>query len=333
MITTSNAQFTALNEGNVPPLEQIRDRVWVIPLAMTGTSPLLRYTLTYLLADDEGRLHVVDPGTGSDANWTSFWAAVRELPVSGEIGSIIVTHMHADHLGLASRLQEATGAPLMMHALEIEALDAPEVDVLVHAAPWGVPEERLPEIKAIRALRQDAPPPPRPDAAFSGVLTTQQSNGLELEILHTPGHTSGSICIRLPGEKLLLSGDHILPMLYPGIGLGATTERNPLADYDASLSRVLGFDDHEVLPGHGYRFTGLADRIDRIRAHHQRRNAEVAGAITRTPDASVYEVAAQLTWSRGWENVRGVVLYSALRQTSMHIGYIRTQDLASQPAT
>ena len=144
----------------------------------------------------------------------------------------------------------------------------------------------------------------RPDVVVRGQVDHLQHPGLAIEVLHTPGHTTGSICLRLPEERLLLTGDHVLPAIHPGLGLGGSSDRNPVAEYLDSLGRVVGHDDHEVLPGHNYRFTGLAERAAATAAHHRRRTDEVAAALERTPDASVFEVASVLTWTAGWQRLR-----------------------------
>lgn len=328
---TSAAQARALEEGTVPTLEQVRERVWAVPLAMPQGQPRLNYTLTYVLVDDEQRLHVVDPAWGSDENWDALWQAVRTIPSSHDIASIIVTHLHPDHIGMAPRLRDATGAPIVLHEKEAAALEHLDVFRPIDPGVWGVPEARFVEIARLADAR-GAYTAVHPDVALTGDIDRLRPPGLEIEVIHTPGHTTGSICLRLPEERLLLTGDHILPAIYPGLGLGGRSERNPIAEYLDSLGRVVGYDDHEILPGHNYRFTGLADRVARTAAHHRRRTDEVERALRAQPDASVYDVAATLTWTAGWEQMRGFFLYSALAQTAMHIDFLRTTEHESSTA-
>jgi glyoxylase-like metal-dependent hydrolase (beta-lactamase superfamily II) len=320
---TSAAQARALEDGTVPPLERVRDRVWAVPLAMPGGQPRLDYTLTYVLVDDEERLHVVDPGWNSDENWDTFWRAAQTIPSRGAIASIIVTHLHPDHIAMAPRLRDATGASIVLHEQEATALEHLDVFRPIDPAVWGVPDDRVEELPGLDGARA-AYTTVRPDIELTGDVDRLHPPGLEIEVLHTPGHTTGSICLRLPEERLLLTGDHVLPAIYPGLGLGGPSARNPIADYLDSLGRVVGYDDHEVLPGHNYRFTGLAERVARTAAHHRRRTDEVERALRAQPHASVFEVASTLTWTAGWDRMRGFLLYSALAQTAMHIDFART---------
>ena len=99
---------------------------------------------------------------------------------------IIVTHAHIDHIGGAAQLKRVTGAPVLFHQA-----DLPILDMLEMQAGWlGIP---TPE-KVV--LDQSAN-----DGLATGIP------GLEAEVIHTPGHTPGSICLLFPKQELLLAGD------------------------------------------------------------------------------------------------------------------------------
>ena len=99
---------------------------------------------------------------------------------------IVVTHAHIDHVGGAAQLRKLTGAPVMMNQQDLGLLGMMEMQ-----AGWiGVP---TPEV---------APP----DASAEDGLTIGLA-ALPAEVLHTPGHTPGSICLLFPAQHLLLAGD------------------------------------------------------------------------------------------------------------------------------
>lgn len=60
MQPTSSAQFEGFVRGPLPPLEEVREDIWALPVGFPD--PIIRYTLSYLLRDSEGRFHVIDPG-------------------------------------------------------------------------------------------------------------------------------------------------------------------------------------------------------------------------------------------------------------------------------
>lgn len=110
--------------------------------------------------------------------------------------AIIVTHAHLDHIAGAQSLKEATGAPILYHQADLAL-----VAVMDQQAAWmGV---ATPEV---------LPPDASADAG-----TVLHLGGTDLHVLHTPGHTPGSISVYVPSQSLLLAGD----TLFRG-GIGRT---------------------------------------------------------------------------------------------------------------
>jgi glyoxylase-like metal-dependent hydrolase (beta-lactamase superfamily II) len=296
----------------VPPLETVAHGVHLVRIPMPGGG--LPYSLAYLLEDDRGRLHVVDPGSPTPEASASLRGALEALGrTERDVASIVVTHLHADHAGGAARLRRATGAPLRMHRREAEAVAA-----AVHGLPtpdldaWGVPADRRPELLAARTLPLP-PDPPQPDDVLSDgdVLDVP---GRRIRALWTPGHTPGHLCLHDEDAGLVFTGDHVLPTVNPGVGLGGPTATNPLTDYLASLQRVAALGGL-ALPGHEGPFTGLAERCGELAEHQLARSRQVASH----PGGTVWEVASSLTWTGGWEGLHGLTLLSALSQTAMHL--------------
>ncbi|MHC5795020.1 MBL fold metallo-hydrolase [Lacisediminihabitans sp. FW035] len=325
MYPTSPAQFEASRTGAIPQSEPVRDDVWALAQRMPGG--YLPYSLLYLLRDSERGFHVIDPGWDSPDNWAGLTALLADLDASPtDIRSITSTHLHPDHIGLAGRLREASGAPLQLHEAEAAAIGSPFDSPLSAEAgarqleDWGVPADRRDEILRITAQASRFVPPPADRTLVDGERL--DIPGFDLRAMLTPGHTSGHLCLRDDARSLLFTGDHLLPMIYPGLGLGAPTVTNPLADYLASLDLVSGYPDHEVLPGHGWRFSGVADRATETAAHHLRRSSEVAAVLADAPHSSTWQIASRLTWSAGWSGLVGFLLYSALAQTEMHRDYL-----------
>lgn len=319
MITpTSAAQFAATSNGGLPPLERITDDTWAIglPLPASG-STTVPYTLCYLLLDAAGTVHLVDPGFGSDENLTLVRAALAEFG-DPDVASVVVTHLHPDHLGLAERLRAQTGARVVLHERELLALKALARLADPPFAQWGVPAGEEPVLPS-RMERGYL------DAHADVVVTDGERldiPGRDIRVLLTPGHTPGHSCLRDENQGLLFTGDHLLPTVHPGLGLGGPTERSPIGDYLDSLERIREYASDEVLPGHGYRFRGLDERVAATEAHHRKRSAEVAAVLVEAPQATVWQVASRVRWTAGWENLHGFLRYSALAQTEMHMRYL-----------
>jgi hydroxyacylglutathione hydrolase len=141
---------------------------------------------------------------------------------------IVVTHAHIDHIGGAAHLKRITGAPVLFHQA-----DLPILAMLEMQAGWlGIP---TPEQVALDQSAEDG--------LSAGIP------GLDAEVIHTPGHTPGSICLLFPKQELLLAGD----TLFAG-SVGRTDL--PGGDTKALLrsihTRLLALPENTlVVPGHG----------------------------------------------------------------------------------
>jgi glyoxylase-like metal-dependent hydrolase (beta-lactamase superfamily II) len=325
MTATSAQQFAAVERGDIAPLEQVRRDVWALGVAMPGGR--IPFSLCYLLRDSSGGIHLVDPGWDSDANWRGLEAALAALgATAASVRSIIGTHRHPDHVGMADRLRSASGAPLIMHEAESTSAASGPVrqtglaELELQLDEWAVPEDRRSEFRSIPLDGAEHLPVTVEKAVRDG--ESLDVPGFDLIATWTPGHTQGHLCLRDDARNLMFTGDHVLPTMNAGLGLGGAGQTNALSDYLRSLQRIGEYPEHEVLPGHGYRFTGLDLRAAESAEHHLERAREVAAVLNEGGEPGIWEIASRLTWSAGWENLRGFFAYSALTQTAMHRDYV-----------
>lgn len=123
MIVTEDvgvAQREAWANKVLPPVEQVRDGLWSIPVPMPDNP--LRYVLVYALALDDG-LALIDVGWDHEQSWQALVDGIASIGYHiSEVRYAAITHLHPDHFGLAPRLRQVSGATLAMHVADATLL-------------------------------------------------------------------------------------------------------------------------------------------------------------------------------------------------------------------
>ena len=118
---TGTAQHEAWQARALPPVEQLRDDLWSIPVPIPHNP--LRYVSVYAFALDGGGLGLLDTGWESDEGWTALTGGLASIGGGvDDVRGVLVTHLHFDHLGLAARVREASGAWVAMHPADATAV-------------------------------------------------------------------------------------------------------------------------------------------------------------------------------------------------------------------
>ena len=182
-----------------------------VTVGMLGTN-------CYLVADDAGRCAVIDPGSGTE----KILKAVEEQGFTVE--AILLTHGHFDHVMAAPGIQRATGAKLYIHKNDEPFL--------------------APEVAGHRGYLREPYEMPRVDGYLEDGATLQVGD-LNFQVLHTPGHTLGSVTLLC--EDKMFSGD----TLFAGTCGRCDLEGGSLEQMFHSLAKLARLEgDYKVLPGH-----------------------------------------------------------------------------------
>ncbi len=218
-------------------------------------------TNTYLVGTR--RVAVIDPGPALEEH-----AATLDRALQGAtVAAVVVTHRHLDHTEGAAAFARRHDAPLMAHP-------APEAETAT-----AVPANRI-DAARDRALPVDQP-------LDDGDVVRDED--FALEALHTPGHASDHLCLALAGTDILFSADHVM-------GWSTTVVAPPdgsMADYMASLERLMGRKDALFLPGHGGPVTQPQRFMRGLYTHRRQRETGILERL-QAGDRTIPEIVARL---------------------------------------
>ncbi len=177
-------------------------------------------TNVHILADAASREAIAIDTAIPSLAWIVDELAARDWTLK----LIVSTHGHWDHIGDNAAVAEHTGADIAVHPLDRERLTSPQ--------PLYAPFEIPPSVPAV-------------ELAEGGVV---RFGAIRLRVLHTPGHTEGSVCLQAADEGLLFSGDTLFAAGWGRVDLPGG---DPAAMVE-SIARLTGLEDHvAVFPGHG----------------------------------------------------------------------------------
>lgn len=201
-------------------------------------------TNTYIVGVDE--LAVIDPGPDDEGHLAAIVAAAGGRPIS----HIFVSHTHRDHSPLARRLAEATGAVVLA-----EGPHRP-------ARPLRIGETN--------PLDASADTDFRPDISLADEAVVDGADW-SLRAVLTPGHAANHAAFALEGTGILFSADHVMAW---STSIVAPPD-GAMADYMASLDRLLAREDRLLLPGHGGALEEPAPFMRGLRTHRRMRERAI----------------------------------------------------------
>lgn len=244
---------------------------------------------------------LIDTGVAANEAYDALTFALAQVGRNvHDIGRIILTHGHADHRALAPRIRKESGAEVFCHSLETSKITQapPERNELGRNRSLdffrslGVPEESL-------ASLVDGPQSPVVKPRVDCVTFLSDGDEIELDkiklrVLHTPGHSSGSICFHDGEHGLLFAGDTILPTshitaLIEVDMLKENSGYNPLKLHLESLNRLVALGSATVLPGHGEPFSEYKSIVKDLLERHRKRQSHILRALRHGPK-TLYQI-------------------------------------------
>ena len=277
-----------------PPPRSLGSGIHQIPAPLPFKSP--PWVNAYVIEAGDG-LVLIDCGTDWEPGRTALSEGMKQLGLDeSAVHTLIVSHLHPDHVGMSARLVRELGCRFVMHERASKLVerynDTPGYVIRLRglAATHGVP----PEIVAAATSVERADYMPLIDPPDHVVADGDEIDlGAErrLVVMHTPGHEPAHICLRDTRTGILFSGDHILPRISPVIMYDADIG-DPLGDYMSSLELLIGHRIGLTYPAHGSIIERGDERARQILLHHDRRLRDMADLV-RHGDTTAWSVMLQ----------------------------------------
>jgi len=259
------------------------------PFTYKGTS-------TYIVG--RGDVAVIDPGPEDERHLQAILDALDGESVS----HILITHTHRDHSPLAARLKALTGAPTYAQG------------------PHGGDKADEGALRLDAAGDHDFSPDHR--LADGDVV---EGKGFSLEAVLTPGHTANHMAFALKEEEALFSGDHVMAWSTSVI---APPDGN-MADYFASLKKLLGREETVYWPGHGPERRQPQSFVKAFIAHRRMREAAILERI-RAGDRTIPEIV-KAVYAGIDERLHGAAALSTFAHIEHLIGQGKVKSEAGEP--
>jgi glyoxylase-like metal-dependent hydrolase (beta-lactamase superfamily II) len=294
-----------------------------LPLPFPG----LDLVNAYLLENEDGMVLVdcgiLDPGR-DDGGWNELVDALQAAGASPkDVARLIVTHPHVDHYGMASRFVEVAECELWMHEIagvDLEFyrdMEGKKARLRSMLEDHGFAEDEIEELSLFEDWR----------GYLSGVIDAtrplKEGEGFRAgdrtwTVIHTPGHARSHICLWSEGDRILISGDHLLPSITPHIDFRRGENQDPLGEFLRSLERIVELAPGPVLPGHGRPFEDGAERARVTIRHHDRRLGSILQVVRRES-----HTADEITDAIFGDTLLNFQKRLALGEALAHLAYLR----------
>lgn len=311
-------------------VQEIRPDLFLIEVPLPN-SPL-KYLNSYVVRSGERNL-IIDTGLNRKTCLDALNSGLKALGIDLARTDFFITHLHADHFGLVSKLATPT-SQVFFNRPDAEIIEAKGwwEPMLAAAGRYGFPQAQLRNaIEQHPGYKHGTDWVPELKILMDGDII--DVGGYHFECVHTPGHSMGHTCLYDADRKILVAGDHILIDITPNIQCWSEGS-NPLADYIHSLDRVFDLDIDLVLPGHRRLIHDHRARITELKQHHQARCQEIL-EILANDRLNAYETAAKMSWdikSDSWEDFPIAQKWFATGEAIAHLHYLEAKGRIKRQA-
>lgn len=280
---------------------------------------------------DDAVTTLVDTGVSRPTSRAALESGLADDGVGfADLDLVLLTHWHADHVGLAGAIQAASGATVRASTVdgplagrEPDAWDEYERRQRRAFDAWGMPESPREDLLAFLEGSSGVMGEPADIDPFEAGETLDLGE-TTLRTVALPGHTAGQtgFAFEAGGETHLLAGDALLPRYTPNVGGADVRVDRPLATYLETLSRIAEAGYDRAFPGHRDPIADPAGRAREIADHHRDRARRVLTVLDERGPADPWTVSATL-----FGDLAGIHIMHGPGEAAAHLTHLADDGL------
>lgn len=287
----------------------------------------------YVIKTDEGNL-IIDTGFNNEENRKNMDDLIEKLDLDLENTSLFLTHLHSDHVGLASYLHKKGIKEIYLSEVDGKLLkDGVTLsgyqwqNAIKNAKIQGLMDENL-DINDHPGYKN------RPKETFP-YKKVNPGDKLKLGefnfvFIDEAGHTPGMLGLYEKDKKILFCGDHILGKITPNITWWGEKYGDSLAIYLKNLEKIKDYDIKHLYSSHRFLIDNVNERIDELKAHHKKRLEESLSIVKKYKNISTRDVSKNLNWdirAKDWNDFPDSQKWFAVGEAQAHLVYLENKGL------
>lgn len=287
----------------------------------------------YVIKTDEGNL-IIDTGFNNEENRKNMDELIEKLDLDLENTSLFLTHLHSDHVGLASYLYKKGIKEIYLSEVDGNLLkDGVTLEgyqwqnAIKNAKIQGLMDENL-DINDHPGYKN------RPKETFP-YKKINPGNKLKLGefdfvFIDEAGHTPGMLGLYEKDKKVLFCGDHILGKITPNITWWGEKYGDSLAIYLKNLEKIKDYDIKHLYSSHRFLIEDVNKRIDELKCHHKKRLEESLSIVKKYKNISTRDVSKNLNWdirAKDWNDFPDGQKWFAVGEAQAHLVYLENKGL------
>ena len=277
-------------------MQEVCDNIYQIPVPLPNNP--LKVLNSYVIKGFPRSL-IIDTGFNLPESEASLMNGLKALNINLDRTDIFITHLHADHTGLADKLKTPANrvwiSEMDGQILFLNTIDICWEYVMQQQIPMGFPRDHHMDKADHPGYAHFMSQLPELSIIQPGEMFT--IGEYRLEVTDLKGHTPGQLGLFDQEKGILFSGDHILSNITPNITFW-NSGMDDLGNFLESLKKIKSMPVKTIFPAHRQIITNPGERAEELLEHHDRRLKHILEVLD-VKNSTIYEIAARIPWNFG----------------------------------